>query len=89
MNVSGSFNLSGASSIVLTGGITASDVLYNFVGSGGSVAMSGGASITGILLAPQKGIALSNSSVTGEIISGGSGIAFSGTTQVNNPGTLE
>jgi hypothetical protein len=41
MNVSGSFALSGTSRIVLAGGITASDVLYNFVGSGG-VAMSGG-----------------------------------------------
>jgi ABC-type transporter MlaC component len=86
MNVSGSFALSGASRIVLAGGITPSDVLYNFVGSGGSVAMSGGASVTGILLAPQRGIALSNGIVTGEVISGGSGIAFSGTTQVNNPG---
>jgi uncharacterized repeat protein (TIGR02543 family) len=86
MNVSGSFALSGASRIVLAGGITPSDVLYNFVGSGGGVAMSGGASVTGILLAPQRAIALSSSTVTGEIISGGSGIAFSGTTQVNNPG---
>ena len=86
MNVSGSFALSGASRIVLAGGITPSNVLYNFVGSGGGVAMSGGAAVTGILLAPQKGIALSNGIVTGEIIAGGSGIAFSGTTQVNNPG---
>ncbi|OGP93389.1 MAG: hypothetical protein A2157_17995 [Deltaproteobacteria bacterium RBG_16_47_11] len=86
MNVSGSFALSGASRILLAGGITPPDVLYNFVGSGGSVAMSGGASVTGILLAPQRGIALSSSTVTGEIISGGSGIAFSGTAQVNNPG---
>ena len=86
MNVIGSFALSGASRIVLAGGLTAPDVLYNFVGSGGSVAMSGGASVTGILLAPQRGIALSSSIITGEIISGGSQIAFSGTTQVNNPG---
>jgi len=86
MNISGSFALSGASRIVLAGGITASDVLYNFVGSGGGVAMSGGASVVGILLAPQRGISLSNSIVTGEIISGGSQVAFSGTTQVNNPG---
>jgi choice-of-anchor A domain-containing protein len=86
MNVSGSFALSGTSKIVLAGGITPSDVLYNFVGTGGGVAMSGGASVTGSILAPQRGIALSNAIVTGEIISGGSGIAFSGTTQVNNPG---
>ena len=86
MNVSRSFTLSGTSRIVLAGGITASDVLYNFVGSGGSVSMSGGASVAGILLAPRRGISLSNVIVTGEIISGGSGIAFSGTTQVNNPG---
>jgi hypothetical protein len=86
MNVSGSFALSGASRIVLAGGITPLDVLYNFVGSGGSVSMSGGASVPGILLAPQRAISLSSSTVTGEIVSGGSGIAFSGTTQVNNPG---
>jgi len=85
VNVSGSFALSGTSRIVLAGGITPSDVLYNFIGSGGGVAMSGGASVAGILLAPQRGIALSNAIVTGEIISGGSQIAFSGTTQVNNP----
>ncbi|HUL30608.1 MAG TPA: choice-of-anchor D domain-containing protein, partial [Thermodesulfobacteriota bacterium] len=86
MNVSGSFTLSGASKIILAGGITPSDVLYNFVGTGGGVAMSGGSSVAGILLAPQRGIALSSSIVTGEIISGGSSIAFSGTAQVNNPG---
>ncbi len=86
MNVSGSFALSGVSRIVLAGGITPSDVLYNFVGSGRGVAMSGGASVVGIVLAPQRAVALSSSTVTGEIISGGSGIAFSGTTQVNNPG---
>ena len=71
---------------MLSGGIAASDVLYNFVGSGGGVAMSGGASVAGILLAPQRAISLSNATVTGEIISGGSGISVSGTTQVNNPG---
>lgn len=71
---------------MLAGGITASGVLYNLVGSGGSVSMSGGASVAEILLAPQRGISLSNSIVTGEIISGGSQIAFSGTMQVNNPG---
>jgi hypothetical protein len=86
MNVPGSFALSGASRIVLAGGITPSDVLYNFVGSGGGVAMSGGSSVAGIVLAPQRSVALSSSTVTGEIISGGSGIAFSGTMQVNNPG---
>ena len=48
--------------------------------------MSGGASVTGILLAPQQRISLSNAIITGEIISGASGISFSGTTQVNNPG---
>jgi hypothetical protein len=72
--------------IVVAGGITPSDVLYNFVGTGGGVAMSGGASVAGILLVLERGIALSNSTVTGEIISGGSGIAFSGTTQLTNSG---
>jgi hypothetical protein len=86
MNISGSFALSGASRIVLAGGITPSDVLYNFIGSGGGVAMSGGSSVAGIILAPQRGISLSSSTVTGEIISGGSGVAFSGTAKVNNPG---
>jgi len=85
VNVSGSFGLSGTSRIVLAGGVTPSDVLYNLVGSGGSVSMSGGASVAGILLAPRRGISLNNAIVTGEVIGGGGGIAFSGTTQVNNP----
>jgi hypothetical protein len=48
--------------------------------------MSGGSSVARILLAPQQGISLSNAIITGEIISGGSQIAISGMTQVNNPG---
>jgi hypothetical protein len=38
--------LLGVSRIVLAGGITPSDVLYDFVGRGGSVVVSGGASIS-------------------------------------------
>jgi hypothetical protein len=86
INVSGNFALSGKSKIVLAGGITASEVLYNFIGSGGGISLTGGASVTGILLAPQRVVALDCSTVTGEILSGGICIAFSGTTQVNNPG---
>jgi hypothetical protein len=86
MDVSGNFALSGGSKIVLAGGITPSDVLYNLIGSGGGVSITGGASVTGILLAPQRVIALDSSAVTGEILSGGISIALSGTTQVNNPG---
>ena len=48
--------------------------------------MSGGAAVTGILLAPERGISLSNAIITGEVIGGGGQIAFSGTTQVNSPG---
>ena len=36
--------------------------------------MRGGASVTGILLAPRRAVSLSSSTVTGEILSGGSGI---------------
>jgi hypothetical protein len=86
MNVSVNFALSGGSKIVLAGGIAASDVLYNFIGSGGGISITGGASVTGILLAPQRVIALDSSTVTGEILSGGISIALSGTTQINNPG---
>jgi hypothetical protein len=35
---------------------------------------------------PLKPVTWENAILTGEIISGGSGIAFPGTTQLNNPG---
>jgi hypothetical protein len=86
LNVTGNFNLSGGSRIVLAGDTTPSDVLYNIIGAGGNVSMSGGSTVSGILLAPKRGISISTGIVTGEVIGGGGLISFSGTAKVNNPG---
>jgi choice-of-anchor A domain-containing protein len=79
INVTGKFALSGTSHVFATGGISQFCVLYNILGAGEQVAFSGGlgsgniprTSIDGILLAPQRDIALSPGLVNGEIIGGG------------------
>ncbi len=71
-NISGNFSDQGL--VLLTGGITADDVLFNVIGTGSSVQFSGGgnqAQLNGILLAPFRDIQLSPGLVTGEIIGGG------------------
>jgi len=86
INISGSFNLTGGSRIVLTGGITPCDVLYNIVGNVGNVSMTGKSALSGILLAPERQISLGPGLITGEVIAGGRQITFSGNGQVDNPG---
>ena len=61
-----------SSSIHLTGGLTPSDVVFNYVGAGGSgPAMSKNSSISGIILSTQHSVTVANSSVTGAVISKG------------------
>jgi PEP-CTERM motif len=71
-NISGNFADQGL--VLLTGGITPDDVLFNVTGAGSAVQFSGGgnqAQFNGILLAPLRDIQLSPGLVTGEIIGGG------------------
>lgn len=67
INVTNRFVLNGAR-IVLTGGLTFNNVLFNVRGTG-SVSLGRGATLEGIILAPQRTVALSRgSSVHGEIV---------------------
>lgn len=81
-NVSGNFNVSSLGSIVLTGGITPRDVLFNFSTTGAAISFSGGATVNGIFVAPDRDFAISNSLVNGEIISGAQSIAISQGAQI-------
>ena len=71
LNDSGGLTLNSAN-IVLTGGLTKNDVVYNV--TGGSVATSGGlnneSTLKGIILAENTSVSISPGAVTGEIIGG-------------------
>jgi choice-of-anchor A domain-containing protein len=75
INVSGSFVLN-SGKILLTGGLTADNVVFNVTASGNAVQTSGGLNnesvVDGILLAPNSGIAFAPGLVNGELIAGGS-----------------
>jgi hypothetical protein len=69
INVSGAINVS-SGSIVLAGGLTASDVIINETGTGQTITTGG--TVSGILLAPGNAVTLvSGSTWTGAIIAGG------------------
>jgi len=69
VNVTGRFVLTGGSKIVASGP-PPSAVLYNIVGTGPAVALSGMASIDGTILAVERDIALTPAIVNGEVIGG-------------------
>jgi hypothetical protein len=59
--------------ISLTGGITADDVLFNFVGTGGQLGgAANDATADGIFLAPDMKVNLNSVTIDGEVIGGGS-----------------
>ena len=51
LNISGAFNLGGNAKILLTGGLTVSDVLFNITGSNSTFSIGGEALFNGTLLA--------------------------------------
>ena len=86
INVSGNFTLN-SGKILLSGGLTESDVVFNVTASGNAISASGGLNnesiVDGILLAPNSGIAFAPGEVNGEVIAGGSTVHFvSGATDV-------
>jgi hypothetical protein len=75
LNISGQFNISGASQIKLTGGLTPSDVLFNVRGNNSTFSISGDSVFNGTLLAynssgAQRTLTISghNTTVNGEVI---------------------
>jgi hypothetical protein len=71
LNITGSMSLTGTASVVLTGGLTTSDVVLNFTGSGTSINTHVGDVINGIVLAPQTSMTL-DGIFNGKLIGGGS-----------------
>jgi hypothetical protein len=69
INVKNQFALSSNAMILLSGGAQWNNVLYNVHGPGADVTLAGGSSLQGILMATQRTVRLTGSSlVTGEVI---------------------
>jgi hypothetical protein len=69
INVTGNFSLSNTT-MVLTGGATAADIIWNIEGTGSSVSITGGTSY-GTFLVPQSNVTIGGGgSLTGELIAG-------------------
>jgi choice-of-anchor A domain-containing protein len=82
INVSGTFSVGNSASIVVSGGLSNFNVLYNVTGTGSAVTFNGtngNVDIQGIVLAPYRDISVNGSNVDGEVISGNLNI-----TVVNN-----
>jgi choice-of-anchor A domain-containing protein len=78
LNIGGKLVLNGSSHILAGGGVQPADILYNLIGAGADVALTGGggganccnSGLDGTLLAPQRKINLSPGLVNGQVISG-------------------
>lgn len=90
LNISGNFTNQGR--VILTGGLSSNDVLYNVTGTGQAIQFSGGgnsAQLNGILLSPFRDIQLAPGLVVGEIIGGGNILTLtSGADAVPEPSTF-
>ncbi len=67
LNISGDFDLSGSSGIVLAGGLDPSHVLLN-VPTTGDIIVSASSTVTGTLLAPYRDFTLHGANLQGEVI---------------------
>lgn len=84
INISGVFRMQGGSKIVLDGTLDELHVLFNVIGPGQEVALSGSigsdglptTQISGVLLAAMRNINLSTGLVNGSVIGGGSSITI-------------
>jgi hypothetical protein len=84
INIKDTFSMSGAAKIVLSGGLTFDNVLFNVHSTGSDAAISGNSSFSGILLAGKRKVALSGSEVAnGEIIA--NKLTLSGSSKINLP----
>ena len=65
LNISGAFSLGGNAKILLTGGLTVSDVLFNITGSNSTFSIGGDALFNGTLLAYNSSGAQRTLQITG------------------------
>lgn len=89
LNITGKFALTGGGKIKVSGGALASNVLYNFIGTGSAVSFSGGGNssqVDGTILAPQRKVQCAPGLVNGAIISGMDISLVSGAALRNPPG---
>jgi Ice-binding-like len=83
-NVGNQFSLTSQSKIVLTGGLSWDDVLFNIKGNGSDITLDGQSTLNGILMANKRTVSLSGGSlVAGEVIA--NKIKLSGSSRVVNP----
>ena len=84
LNVSNQFSLTSQSKIVLTGGLSWDDVLFNIKGNGSDITLDGQSTLNGILMANKRTVSLTGGSlVAGEVIA--NKIKLSGSSRVVNP----
>jgi cytoskeletal protein CcmA (bactofilin family) len=84
INVTNQFSLSGQAKIVLSGGVTWDNVLFNIRGSGSNVTLSDQSRLSGILMANNRTVQLSGQSiVTGEVVA--NKLSVSGKGQIIHP----
>ena len=57
-NITGTFAIEGGSQILLTGGLTASNVLFNVTGTGSTLQIQGDSLVYGTILAPNRAVEL-------------------------------
>ena len=71
-NVSGRFRVGGSFALNLEGGIKPGSVLFNVIGDGQDVLVTGSSSLRGTILAPRRSVTLEGSSLLqGAIVAGG------------------
>ena len=70
------FSINSGSEIQLLGDITASDILFNIIGSGSAVSLNSSYTY-GTILAPNRGLNVSSHTHTGALIAGSEGINIS------------
>jgi hypothetical protein len=71
INVSKQFSLSGSSKIVLSGGVTWDNVLFNVHGTGSDVTLNGQSTMAGILMATKRTVNISGTVIIGQNQTGG------------------
>ncbi len=82
INVNGDLSLNFKDSLTLSGGVTANNVLYNFVGRHGNISIHSGAVVNGTLLALRYEVEIGGT-VNGEVIAGGEVIEMHHSAAVN------
>lgn len=83
INVKNNFSLSGSAKVVLNGGVTWDNVLWNIHGGGPDASLTGSSSLTGIVLAAKRKFTIAGATLNGEIIA--NKLVMSGPAKIDRP----